>query len=411
MTDNISSPDPRLARTIAADQAAYLPVFGQRIPLVFDHGQGCRLTATDGQDYLDMVGGIAVNVLGYANPRLTDTIAKQAARLIHSSNLYYVEQQAKLAVRLTQLCGQDRAFFCNSGAEANEAAFKLARIYYYRQGKPRARILSARQSFHGRTLATVTATGQPKYNLPYAPLPPGFDYVAFNDLASLKQQLTPDTAAVILELVQGESGVHPVDPAYAKAARDLCTRNGTLLIIDEVQSGMGRTGHFLAAQAYGIKPDIVTLAKGLGGGLPIGALLCQEQLATAFHPGDHGSTFGGGPLCCSAALTVLDEYERLDLTHQAGQRGRQLTAGLRQLQKEHPLLKEIRSAGLMLGADLQEPQALALREDLRTQEHVLVNATGPATLRLLPPLILTEAEARSFLTAMDRALSRLEAQA
>ncbi|MDD2213240.1 MAG: aspartate aminotransferase family protein [Oscillospiraceae bacterium] len=411
MTDNISSPDPRLARTIAADQAAYLPVFGQRIPLVFDHGQGCRLTATDGQDYLDMVGGIAVNVLGYANPRLTDTIAKQAARLIHSSNLYYVEQQAKLAVRLTQLCGQDRAFFCNSGAEANEAAFKLARIYYYRQGKPRARILSARQSFHGRTLATVTATGQPKYNLPYAPLPPGFDYVAFNDLASLKQQLTPDTAAVILELVQGESGVHPVDPAYAKAARDLCTRNGTLLIIDEVQSGMGRTGHFLAAQAYGIKPDIVTLAKGLGGGLPIGALLCQEQLATAFHPGDHGSTFGGGPLCCSAALTVLDEYERLDLTRQAGLRGRQLTAGLRQLQKEHPLLKEIRSAGLMLGADLQEPQALALREDLRTQEHVLVNATGPATLRLLPPLILTEAEARSFLTAMDRALSRLEAQA
>ncbi|NJP40864.1 aspartate aminotransferase family protein [Oscillospiraceae bacterium HV4-5-C5C] len=394
-----------------ADQAAYLPVFGQRIPLVFDHGQGCRLTATDGQDYLDMVGGIAVNVLGYANARLTDTIARQAARLIHSSNLYYIEQQAELALRLTKLCGQDRAFFCNSGAEANEAAFKLARIYFYRQGKPRGRILSARQSFHGRTLATVTATGQPKYNQPYAPLPPGFDYVAFNDLTSLKQQLTPDTAAVILELVQGESGIHPVDQAYAQAARELCTQNGSLLIIDEVQSGMGRTGHFLAAQGYGIKPDMVTLAKGLGGGLPIGALLCREQLAAAFHPGDHGSTFGGGPLCCSAALAVLDEYERLDLTHQANLRGQQLTSGLRQLQKEHPLLKEIRSAGLMLGADLQEPLAVALRDDLRTQEHVLVNATGPATLRLLPPLILTEAEAELFLAALGRGLTRLEARA
>ena len=299
--------DHTLEQVIDIDQKHYLNCFGPRVPLCVDHGEGVWLYGTDGKRYLDMIGGIAVNVLGHNHPKLVQAIADQAAKVIHCSNYYYNEPQSQLVDKLCQLSDLDRTFIANSGAEANEGAIKLARGYFHKQGAPRTRIVSALKSFHGRTLATATVTGQPQYSDPFGPLPEGFVHVPYNDKDALTQAVTDETCAVVLELIQGESGVRPADLEYAKLAEQLCRQTGARLIIDEIQTGIGRTGHFLACQMYGISPDIVTLAKGLAGGVPIGAILANEETAKGFKPGDHGSTFGGNPLACAAAVAVIDE--------------------------------------------------------------------------------------------------------
>lgn len=408
MSEPLQLPSTTAAEIIAADQAVYLNCFGPRTPVVLSSGSGCFVTDTDGVQYLDMLGGIAVNLLGHANAHLVAAISEQAGRMIHCSNLYYNAPQTRLAERLTERTGMSRAFFCNSGAEANETAIKLVRGYCHAQGGARHRIYSAVNSFHGRTLAAVTATGQPKYSRPFVPLPPGFDYLPFNDIDALAEAAArPDTAAILLELIQGESGVYPVSQNYAETAEQLCRARGVMLIVDEIQTGMGRTGAFTASQAYGIRPDIITMAKGLGGGVPIGATLAQGPVCTGFTPGAHGTTFGGNPLACAAANAVLDEYDRLDLAEAAARQGRDLMEQLGNLAARFPeRIEEIRGRGLMIGIDFSDPCAAAVRDGL-LKRRVLVNATGPATLRLLPPLILSTDDIDLFCARLAAVLSEL----
>ena len=398
--------DPLLQEIIDLDSQYYLQVFGRRMPFCPVRGEGVYLYGSDGRKVMDMIGGIAVNVLGHNHPRLVEAICRQAGQVIHCSNYYYNEAQTRLAARLAELTGLDgaRVFIGNSGAEANEAALKLARGYFYHQGKPRTRVVTALQSFHGRTLATATATGQDKYSAPFAPLPAGFVHVPFNDMAALDAAVEPDTCAVMLELIQGESGIIPADKAYLAKARDLCDQTGARLIIDEIQTGMGRTGSFLACQAFGLRPDIVTLAKGLAGGVPIGAVIADGTSSTGFHAGDHGSTFGGNPLACAAALAVLDEYAASGLIGQAGRVGRMLSEELGQLASRQPLLGEVRGMGLMLGLQLTAPVAVAVKTSLFEQGY-LVGSVGADVLRLLPPLILPEDDVSPFIQALESALA------
>jgi acetylornithine aminotransferase len=383
--------DDRLKSIIEKDDASFLRAFGRRSPVCFDHGNGLYLYDTEGKAYMDLIGGIAVNVLGHAHPHLVSAIAGQAGKLIHCSNLYYIENQAILAERLGNLFGGGRVFFANSGAEANEGAIKLARGYFYHKGDPRARIVSAVQSFHGRTLATATATGQTKYSAPFAPLPSDFVHVPFNDLDAMKTAVDDRTCAVMLELIQGESGVNPADPAYVAAVADWCREKGALLIIDEIQTGMGRTGHFFAFEAYGIRPDIVTLAKGLAGGVPIGALIANETASTGFEPGDHGSTFGGNPLACRVGCTVLDIMARDRIPERAATLGRRLLAGLREALGGHPGIVSIRGLGLMVGIELDRCCTELVGRALEEQ-RLLISVTRERTIRLLPPLVCEEAQ-------------------
>lgn len=400
--------DKRLEAIAAVDEQYYLNAFGKRTSLCFDRGEGIWLYDTAGKKYMDLIGGIAVNVLGHGHPRLVAAICDQAANLIHCSNLYYIENQARLAEKLGDLFGGGRVFIGNSGAEANEGAIKLARGYFYHQGSPRATIVTATHSFHGRTLATATATGQTKYSKPFAPLPSDFVHVPFNDLAALKAAVNENTCAVMLEVIQGESGVNPADQEYMTKAAAWCREKGALLIIDEVQTGMGRSGFFFAYEAYGIKPDIVTLAKGLGGGVPIGALIANEKAATGFEPGDHGSTFGGNPLACAAALAVLETYEAENLTAKAGQLGNCFRNALEQLKGSGVPIAEIRGMGLMIGIGLEHPIAAAVRSSL-AEQGFLVGAVGATTLRLLPPLIITEADIDLFVSILTKTLKEVAA--
>ncbi len=400
--------DEKLKAVIAADEKYYLNAFGKRTQLCFDHGEGVWLYNTAGKPYMDLIGGIAVNVLGHAHPRLVTAICEQAARLIHCSNLFYVENQARLAEKLALLFGNGRVFIGNSGAEANEGAIKLARGYFYHQGSPRACIVSATHSFHGRTLATATATGQTKYSKPFAPLPSDFVHVPFNDLAALKAAVDENTCAVMLEVIQGESGVNAADPEYMTEAAAWCRQKGALLIIDEVQTGMGRTGRFFAYENFGIKPDIVTLAKGLAGGVPIGALIANEKAAAGFEPGDHGSTFGGNPLACAAALAVLETYEQENLTARAGELGACFRSALEQLKSAGAPISEIRGMGLMIGIGLAKPIAGEVRSSL-AEKGILVGAVGTSTLRLLPPLIITENEIDQFISLLTKTLKEVTA--
>ncbi|MDI9470289.1 MAG: aspartate aminotransferase family protein [Bacillota bacterium] len=401
---------PSLDAVRDLDARCHLNTFGKRLPILAVAGDGCYLIDENGRRYLDLIGGIAVNVLGHGNIALAAALTDQVSHLIHCSNLVYNPWQSELARRLCQATGMDRVFFGNSGAEANEGAIKLARGYHVEQGRPRARVLSATDSFHGRTLATVTATGQPKYNQKFAPLPPGFSYLPFGDEAALTQAMDDDVACLILELIQGESGIHPLSRDYVALARRLCDQTGALLIIDEIQTGMGRTGHFTACQLYNVKPDIMTLAKGLGGGVPIGALLATEQAATGFVPGDHGSTFGGNPLACRAALTVLSEYERLGLVARAQEAGKRFCEALQPTVSTAGPLVEIRGAGLMLGLELASPTtaggAAAVRDRLLAEDGILINSIGQTTLRLLPPLTISDAEidlaARAIVGALQK---------
>jgi len=385
-----------LKEIMEQDNKYYMNTFGKRIPVCFTHGEGVYLFGTDQKKYMDLLGGIAVNVLGHNNKKLVDAICMQASRLIHCSNLYYIKSQAELAEKLVKLSnGLSRVFFANSGAEANEGAIKLARSYFEKKHSPRVKFITAVNSFHGRTLATVTATGQPKYHNPFRPLPPGFSYVPYNDIKAVEEAVDTDTCAVMLELIQGESGIIPATVEYVQAVARCCAKNGALLIIDEVQTGMGRTGSFFAYQQYGIVPDMATMAKGLGGGVPIGALLAKEDIAAGFAPGDHGTTFGGNPLACTAALAVLEEYEEKQLVAAAKEVGDYFKACLEEVGKKTNRIKEIRGKGLMIGIELILPDAVRVKERCLAKGY-LVNSIGTGVIRLLPPLILQKNEIDLF---------------
>jgi predicted acetylornithine/succinylornithine family transaminase len=398
-----------LQQVMALDDQYYLATFGRRVPLCLVRGEGVWLYDSAGRRYLDLIGGIAVNVLGHAHPRLVGAICSQAGQLIHCCNYYYNEPQARLAKRLADLSGLPgaRVFIGNSGTEAIEAAIKLARGYFFHQGKPRAKIVSALKSFHGRTLAAATATGQPRYSEPFAPLPAGFVHITYNDAAALAEAVDDQTCAVLLELIQGESGILPADPAFVRQAQACCRAHGARLIIDEIQTGMGRTGRFLAAEHYGIQPDIITLAKGLAGGVPIGAVIATGETASGFVPGDHGSTFGGNPLACAAALAVLDTIEQEGLVRQAELCGNWLLKELHAL-TDLPQISEIRGVGLMIGIGLAQPLAVAVKNRL-AERGFLVGSVGDTTIRLLPPLILQTGDLPPFLAALRQVLTEVQA--
>ncbi len=374
-----------------------------RYPLTLVSGNGCRVQDDRGRTYLDFIAGIAVNTLGYAHPALSKTLCTQAKNMLHCSNFFHIPAQQQLAERLTALSGLDQAFFCNSGAEANEAAIKLARKYFHDQQSPRRNIITATQSFHGRTLNTLTATGQDKVKIGFDPLPPGFAHVPLNDISALAAAINAQTAAVLLEPLQGEGGVNIAHADYLLAVRKLCDQHGILLILYEVQTGIGRCGSMFAFEQANIQPDILTLAKGLGGGVPIGAMLATSAVAVSFGPGTHGSTFGGNPLSCTAALTVLDVIEAEDLLENCRQRSSQLMHGLNTLRATYPLIREVRGAGLLIGAALDAEAApiIAACRDI----GLLILPAGPNVLRFLPPLNVSKQEISEALELLAQALA------
>ncbi len=393
-------------QVFARDRQYFMPVFS-RYSLVLSHGAGPYVFDTDGKKYIDFLAGIAVNVLGHAHPVLVKAVCEQAGKLIHCSNLYYTEPQVCLIEKLARLTGLDKVFIANSGAEANEGALKLARKYGKRLGLEKFEIVTAEHSFHGRTLATLTATGQPKYKEGYEPLPGGFSHVPFNDKAALAAAVSERTCAVFIEPVQGEGGIHIPKDGYLQFARELCDKFGALLIFDEIQSGMGRTGSFLACQGFGVKPDIVTLAKGLAGGVPIGAFLATENVASAFSPGDHGSTFGGNPLACAAANAVLDVIENEKLMDNAVKMGEYLLWNLKELQAKYPaVIQEVRGKGLMVGAELTRPGREIV--DCCMDKGAIINCTAGNVLRFVPPLGINRGHVDEVLTILDEVLATLQ---
>ncbi|ATX80836.1 acetylornithine aminotransferase apoenzyme [Mariprofundus aestuarium] len=369
-----------------------------RFPLTLVRGEGARVWDDAGNCYLDFISGIAVDTLGHAHPKMTEALSAQAATMLHCSNLFHIPKQKQLAEKLCRASGLDAAFFCNSGAEANEAAIKLARKYFHDQGSTRRTVITATQSFHGRLLSTLTATGQDKVKIGFDPLPAGFVHVPLNDLDALKEVISSQTAAILLEPLQGEGGVNIADAAYLQAVRKLCDEHGILLMLDEVQTGIGRCGTMFAFEQAGIKPDILTLAKGLGGGVPIGAMLATDAAAASFGPGTHGSTFGGNPLSCTAALTVLDVLEEESLLENVNARGEQLMQGLKALQPRFPVIREVRGQGLLIGVELSVESAPFIAG--ARERGLLVLAAGPNVLRLLPPLNVTEAEVDEALVTL-----------
>lgn len=377
-----------------------------RIPLAPVKGEGARLWDADGREYLDFVSGIAVNSLGHCHPAVVDAIRRQAGTLIHCSNLYYIEEQARLARLLVENSALDKAFFCNSGAEANEAAIKLARKHAkLSRGAEKFEIITALHSFHGRTLATVTATGQPKYHKGFEPLPEGFKYVPFNDLVALEKAVGPATCAVLLEPVQGEGGVNVASRHYLEGVQMLCREHGALLIFDEVQTGLGRTGRFLAHQHFGVEPDILTLAKALGGGFPIGAMLAKEDIAGTFQPGDHASTFGGNPLACAAALAAMEEMLLGGVVENAASTGAYLYEQLKGLGGKYPFVKEVRGLGLLLGMELNmEGKEIV---DGCLERGLLINCVNNNVLRFIPPLTITPDDVDRAIAILDQVMGRI----
>ena len=389
----------------ALDSQHFLGVFGERCPVCFTRGEGCTLYDQDGKAYTDLFAGIAVNALGYNHPAVTDAIIAQAKTgILHTSNLYYVEPQAELAALLCEHTFADRVFFGNSGAEANEGALKLARKYFYAQNSGRYKIISADHSFHGRTLATVAATGHDYYQAPYRPLlPQGLFQVPYNDLDALKATIDDETAAILLEPMQGEGGVTPADPEYLKAVRALCDEHGILLIFDEVQTGVHRTGSLYCYQQYGVVPDIMTSAKGLGCGVAIGAVLASEKVASAIAPGDHGSTFGGNTFACAVSLSAMRYMLAHDFSALAKEKGAYLMNALRGI--ESGKIVEIRGMGLLIGVQLVEScPAGALMRKLLEKGFVVGTAAGNV-LRLAPPLIIEPSELDAFIAAFKEVLA------
>ena len=376
----------------------------QRFPVTFEKGRGCTLWDTEGRSYTDFVAGIAVCNLGHAHPRIGEVVCRQAQTLLHVSNLYYTLPQTELAAWLVEHSFADRVFFGNSGAEANEAAIKLARRYFKERGeKNRFRIVSMERSFHGRTLATLSATGQEKVRKGYDPVLDGFDFVPFNDEKALKAQIGPDTCAVMLEPVQGEGGVCCPDEKYLQTVRKICDETGTLLIFDEIQTGMGRTGELIAYKHFGIEPDIMTLAKALANGLPIGAMLARETIAAAFGPGSHASTFGGTPIVTAAALEVCKILLDEKVIENGKATGMYFKEKLLELKSRHAIIEDVRGMGLLLGMKLKIDGAPIVRQCM--QDGFLINCIQERILRFIPPLTISREEIDQLVECLDGVLA------
>jgi len=390
---------------IRAAEARLLLSTYDRSPILFVGGEGVYIIDEQGERYLDLLSGIGVNALGYGNKVIEDAIARQSRKLIHTSNLYYHEGQAELALRLTERTGLDRAFFANTGTEAWEGALKLARAHagvLRGEGvKIGTKFLALEQSFHGRTFGAMSTTFKEKYREPFAPVVPGVEFVKFNDVADLRAKFLNEVCAILLEAIQGEGGIRPLTQEFFAEARELASSTGALLIVDEIQAGMGRTGKWCAYQHYGIQPDITTLAKPLAGGLPLGAVLCTEEVARSFHPGMHGTTFGGGPLACAVAVAVIDAIEKEGLLANATTVGDYFQEQLRKLALRHEAIVDVRGKGLMIAAELDSAELAKLTVTEMLKRHILINCTSDTVLRFLPPFILERAHVDSAIAALD----------
>ena len=389
---------------MANNDKYFMNVFSGRYPVVVDHGQGAKVYDKNGDEYLDFLAGIGVNALGYGNDKLVEALKDQIEKAIHSSNLYYIEPQAYLEELLIEKSFADKLFFTNSGAEANEGAIKLARKYFKVKEESRYQIITAEKSFHGRTLSTIAATGQKKYHKPFQPMPAGFKSVPFNDLEAMSKAIEPETAAIMVEPVQGEGGVYPATLAYLRGLRELCDEKGILLIFDEIQCGIGRTGSLFAYEKYGVEPDIITLAKALGGGVPIGAFMATDKVASAFEPGDHGSTFGGNHLATRAAYTTLKTLLEEDILDHVNQISDYFIDKLNQLVDDIPEVKGVRGKGLMLALQLDDSVSAKEVVNSLFEKGYLVNAVQEHALRFLPPLIIEKNEIDSLIEALEEVL-------
>ncbi len=390
---------------IARADQVIMKTYG-RYPIVPVRGEGCRVWDADGKEYLDFLAGVAVNNLGHCHPKVVAALQTQAATLIHCSNYYHIPQQIELAELLCSHSFADRAFFCNSGAEANEAAIKLARKYSReKHGPERYEIITAAESFHGRTMATVSATGQEKVQRFFDPLLHGFKHVPFDDAAALAAAITPATCAIMLEPIQGEGGVNVPAPGYLREVRTICDRHGLLLILDEVQTGLGRTGKLFAYEHFGVAPDIMTLAKALAGGAPIGTMLAREEIAAAFTPGTHGSTFGGNPLMATAALAAVRAILDEGLLERAEVMGDYLVGALEGLRHKYPFITQVRGIGLMIGMRLSIPGAEIVKEG--HARGVLFNVTQDSVLRFVPPLVVSREEIDQAVAILDEIFKTL----
>ena len=377
----------------------------ERSPVLFVGGEGVYIIDEAGDRYLDLLSGIGVNALGYNHPAVVDTIARQSRALIHSSNLYYHEGQAELALRLAERAGLDRVFFANTGTEAWEGALKLARAYAGLKRSEGAKIgtklLALEQSFHGRTFGSMSTTFKEKYREPFAPVVPGVEFVRFNDVANLRAKFSNEVCAILVETIQGEGGVRPLTPEFFSEARALANSTGALLIVDEIQSGMGRTGKWCAYKHYGIQPDVTTFAKPLAGGLPLGAVMCTEEVARVMHAGMHGTTFGGGPLACAVGIAVIDTIEKNGLLAHATEVGGYFMERLRSLAARHEAIVDVRGKGLMIAAELDSAELAKLTVAEMLKRHFLINCTSDTVLRFLPPYILERAHVDTAIAALD----------
>jgi acetylornithine aminotransferase/acetylornithine/N-succinyldiaminopimelate aminotransferase len=398
----------KLEEIRAAEQRLLLSTY-DRSPVLFVDGQGVYIQDENGTKYLDLLSGIGVNALGYNHPAIVDTISRQSRALIHTSNLYFHEGQAELAMRLTERTGLDRAFFANTGTEAWEGALKLARAY---AGLRRSegltigtKFLALEQSFHGRTFGAMSTTYKAKYREPFGPVVPGVEFVRFNDVSDLRRNFSSDVCAILVESIQGEGGIRPLTNEFFAEARALASSTGALLIVDEIQSGMGRTGKWCAYQHYGIHPDVTTVAKPLAGGLPLGAVMCTEEVARVMHAGMHGTTFGGGPLACAVGIAVIDTIEKEGLLAHATEVGDYFQESLRSLAARHEAIIDVRGKGLMIAAELDSAELAKLTVAEMMKRHILINCTSDTVLRFLPPYILERAQVDTAIAALDEVLT------
>jgi acetylornithine/N-succinyldiaminopimelate aminotransferase len=404
----------KLASIQAAEKKLLLNTY-ERNPVLFVEGHGVYLRDEQGKDYLDLLSGIGVSALGYGHPAVEAAIVAQSRRLLHTSNLFFHEHTAELALRLTEMSGLDRVFFCNSGTEAWEAALKLARAH---AGLLRAdgksigtKFLAVEQSFHGRTMGSVATTHKEKYREPFAPVMPGVEFVRFNDVADLRAKFSSEICGVCIEVVQGEGGIRPLSQEFIAAARELCDSTGALLIADEIQSGMGRTGEWFAYQQYGVMPDITTLAKPIANGLPMGAMLCTDEAARAVTPGMHGTTFGGGPLACAVAIAVIDAIKRENMLAHIREVGGYLKERLEWLRTRHDCITDVRGTGLMLGLELDSAELATKAASQMMERRILINRTSETVLRFLPPYILERKHVDVAIGVLDEVLANLTSTA
>jgi len=390
---------------IRAAEARLLLQTYDRNPILFVRGEGVQLVDENGERYLDLLSGIGVNALGYGHPAIERAIINQSRALIHTSNLFFHEGQAELALRLTERTGLDRVFFANTGTEAWEGALKLARAHaglLRSEGKDiGTKFLALEQSFHGRTFGSVSTTHKAKYREPFAPVVPGVEFVRCNDVADLRAKFSNEVCAILVEAIQGEGGVRPLTQEFLAEARKLADSTGALLIVDEIQAGMGRTGKWFAYQQYGIQPDVTTLAKPLAGGIPLGAIVCNEEAARAIHAGMHGTTFGGGPLACAVAIAVIDTIESEELLAHAAELGEYFLAQLRALATKHDAIVDVRGKGLMIGAELDSADLAKLTVAEMLKRHIIINCTSDTVLRFLPPYVLERAHVDTAVAALD----------